>query len=480
MRVDLSADAGGRKDDPDLAPVELRRSQREGQAGTKERPSLGQGTILRFHAPIAATVLAYAVAFNIMNSAMARSGPGAAAALASFAVAQSLVDLFAGPASLSNVWIVARGRDRGSLRAGARVLFQLVLAVTAVFAVAGWTPAGRWIYCRVFGAPEHLYAGINAVIRVCLPMPFLWALRNAGQAIIMLRKRTNLMAWGVCLRLVWMWSLSLAIGRFQVIDGALIGGVLWITGIGVEAAFLILAARRQLPMLPDAPEEGQPPPRPGRIWHFLRPLVATSFLLAMGRPIINAAMARTANPELSIAAFQVTWYAAFLLLSLETEFRHTVIIFWTDRESLAALRKFGLGLGCALAAAMAGLGATGSAVWFLRQVLGTPADAAALGGRMFMAVSPVPVLWALIELYVGQLLRNGTTGLVGAAKAANLGATFISVFGLALAWPALGPLIGAIGLVVGLALELTTILLRMRTVGGEPAPAASEPQSAIP
>lgn len=97
-----------------------------------------------------------------------------------------------------------------------------------------------------------------------------------------------------------------------------------------------------------------------------------------------------------------------------------------------------------------------------------------------MAVSPVPVLWALIELYVGQLLRNGTTGLVGAAKAANLGATFISVFGLALAWPALGPLIGAIGLVVGLALELTTILLRMRTVGGEPAPAASEPQSAIP
>ena len=81
--------------------------------------------ILRFHAPVAATIVSYAIVFNILNSAMART-PQAAGALAGFAVAQGLVDLVASPASMCNQWIVSRGRDRASLRTGLAVILRII------------------------------------------------------------------------------------------------------------------------------------------------------------------------------------------------------------------------------------------------------------------------------------------------------------------------------------------------------------------
>ncbi len=54
----------------------------------------------------------------------------AAVALAAFAVGQSIVDLFAGPAGSGNQWLIARGRDRRSFVVGVRVMLEIAVGVT--------------------------------------------------------------------------------------------------------------------------------------------------------------------------------------------------------------------------------------------------------------------------------------------------------------------------------------------------------------
>jgi len=431
--------------------------------------TLRPAEILRFHAPVAATILSYAIVFNILNSAMARTAQ-AAAALAAFAVAQGLIDLVASPAGMGNQWIVARGRDRASLKVGVRVMAQMVATVTILIALIGWTPVGRFVYFDFFGAPEHLFDSINGAVRACVLMPVLWALRNAGQAILMLRRQTQLMTAGVLVRLAWVWTASTWLLRVPAIGGAVMGGILWISGMGVEATFLVLAARRHIRALPAAPDADSLPATPGRIWRFLLPLMASAILWALGKPLIIAAMARTADPETSIAAYQVAWHAAFLLLSVQADFRQAVVVFWNDAASLKALTRFGYWLGAVISLVMLGLGVSGGAQWFLRVVLGTPSSLAAVGGRLFLILGLLPLLWIISEIYVGRLLRNGTTAAIGSAKVVNMAVMIATVFGLTFAAPGLGPLTGAIALVAGHSAELLTLRQITRQLSPVPTP----------
>jgi hypothetical protein len=419
-----------------------------------EREALRPSDVIRFHAPVAATVFGYAMIFNIMNGAIART-PLAATGLAAFGVAQSLIDLFGVPAGIGNQWVVARGRDQASLRVGLGVLTQVVVGLTLLFAVLGWTRAGRWVTVDVFGSPEHLYPSINLALRICLGMPLVWAVRNSAQGVLMVRRQTYLMAAGVAIRVGCIWAASVALLRVRGLDGAAMGAILWMLGMCIEATFLALCARLHWAGLP---AHGEAVPS-GMIdvWRFVLPLMVTMVLWALARPLVNTAMARTTTPELSIAAYQVAWPAAFLLLAMQMDFRQAVAVLIGERGSFQVLWRFGLCAGGGISALMLGLGLTGGAAAFIRSVLGAPAELAEIAGRLFVVMGFVPVLWMLSEIYIGCLLRSGNTARVGLAKGANMAAMITVMFGLAALAPSLGPLVGAIGMVAGYAVELLAI-----------------------
>lgn len=395
-------------------------------------------------------------------------GRDAAIALAAFAVGQSIVDLFAGPAGSGNQWLIARGRDRRSFLVGVRVMFEIALGVTTLLAVVAFTPAGKWLYEGVFGAPERLSDQITVVLKYGLPLPLLWAWRNISHSILMLRRQTQFMTAGVLLRLGCVLGLSLLVGGRAHIQGAALGAVLWIGGMAVEALFAFAAASRTFRHLPAEPVAARPMPSRASVWRFLLPLMATGLLWAVARPLANAAMARTLEPERSIAAFQVAWFASFLLVALQVEFRQVLVVFWVDRQSLRALRGFGLSLSGVLSGLALLLGVTGAAAWFMRTALGTPADLVALAVRVFIVAALGPVPWMLTELQVGQLLRNGTTAVIGMAKTANLAVMAAMMFVLVALNPGLGPLVGAMGYISGAAAEAAVTYWYGRKVGVVP------------
>jgi len=439
-----------------------------GAPAVASHAGLRTGTIVRFHLPLAVTFLSYGIVFNIINSAMSKTSD-AAIALAAFAVGQSIVDLFAGPAGSGNQWLIARGRDRRSFVVGARVMLEIAVVVTSLLTIVAFTPVGPWLFHGVFGAPERLSAQIAAVIKFALPMPFLWAWRNMSQSVLMLRRQTQFLSVGVFMRLGFVSLLSMVLSGGQAtFEGASVGALLWVGGMTLEAAFLFAMASRSFRALPGEPATGVLPTR-AQVYKFLLPLMATGLMWAVSRPLANAAMGRTPNPEGAIAAFQVGWFVSFLLVALQVEFRQVLVVFWTDRQSLGALRRWGMGLSFVLSGLTVLLGVAGAASWFMRSVLGTPEDLIGPANLVFIGSALGPVLWMITELQVGQMLRNGTTGIIGVAKTANLIVMAVTVFALVALSPGLGALIGVSGYISGAAAEAGVVTWVARKTSAEPA-----------
>ncbi|MDP2873544.1 MAG: hypothetical protein Q8P31_13560 [Bacillota bacterium] len=437
-------------------------------AVTEETPVLRTWDILRFYIPLAATTMFYAVVFNVMNSAMART-IDAAAALAAFAVGQSIADLVAVPAGSGHQWLLARARDKQSFRAGLRVMAQLIGIVLVLLALAGWTPLGRLIYQGIFGAPANLSPGISAVIKICLPLPLIFALRGASQSVLMIRRQTHLMTAGVVVRLGYVSAMAILLGRSHGMSGAVIGGLLWVSGMGVESLVDFALAVRLYRQYPEAPESGVLP-SPAGIWRFLLPLIATSLLWSLGKPILNLGMARSADPEGAIAIYQVTWNAAWLLIAyVQGGFRQAVVVFWNDARTLKALQRFAAGLAAAVTVLMAALTLSGGATWFLRDVVGAAEELIGPARGVLLVMSVLPLALVATEVCIGRLLRNGTTGPIGLAKGANLASMAAVVLGLAVLAPNAGALIGALGMLAGVLGEFVVAYIATRRIGTAPA-----------
>lgn len=436
---------------------------------TAPAPAIRTAELLQFYVPLAATTMFYAVIFNVMNSVMSRTVE-AATALAAFAMGQSIADIIAVPAGSGNQWLVARARDRRSFALGLRVMVQLVGAVFVVLLLAGWTPLGRFVFVRVFGAPNHLVPSIGAALKVCLPLPAIFMLRGASQSVLMVRRQTHLMTAGVVVRLGYVLGMSFWLRRFPAADGAVLGAFLWISGMGVEGLFDFFAQRRLFREYPAGPANGELP-SVGRIWRFLVPLIATSLLWSMGKPILNLGMARTADPEKSIAVYQVTWNAAWLLIAyVQGSFRQVIIVFWRDGRTLEALQRFAGRFALTVTGLLAGLTLTGGTAWFLRSVVGAPSELVEASGGVFLVMSAYPLALMATEVCIGRLLRNGTTGPIGLAKGANLLAMAVVAFGLATWVPQAGAMIGALGALAGVASEFGVAYAATRRLSAAPLP----------
>ncbi len=412
--------------------------------------------IVRFFVPLAATTMFIAVIFNVMNSAMAHTAQ-AAAALAAFSVGQSMADLISVPASSGQQWLIARGRDKRSFRYGLGVMYQIIVGVTVVLALAGWTSLGRWLYEGLFNAPPHLSGAIAQAIKVCLPLPVIFTVRGAAQAVLMLRRKTQYMTLAVIVRLGYVFVAASVFPRVLPLHGGAIGALLWVTGMGVEGTVAFLAARRfyrELPETTPPAEAGAPALRP-RIWPFLLPLIATSVLWSLGKPILNIGMARSTDPETSIAVYQVAWNAAWLLISyVQGGFRQVVVVFWNDEASLRALQRFATRLALGVSALLFALTASGAATWFLREVVGAAEELIGPSRGVLFVMSVLPLALVATEVSVGRLLRNGTTAAIGVAKGANLAAMAVVSLALAAVAPEMGPMIGALAMLAGVGGEL--------------------------
>lgn len=190
-------------------------------------------------------------------------------------------------------------------------------------------------------------------------------------------------------------------------------------------------------------------PSQRELFNLFLPLALSGLFYPLASPVVNAALARSAAPELALAAFAVARGLSNPLISPLHGLRQVITALVRDQEMLGHMRYWSIILGGA------GTGILLAASWppayrFLAgQLMGIPADIVAIGPPVLALMAFSPALAVSRGYYQGILVRYNRAGPVGTgALGYLLGTTACVVAGL-IWWDIEGALLGALALLIG-------------------------------
>lgn len=452
-----------------------------GLASSKTRTAapaeaLSPWRIAAFWLPLAASWLLMTLEGPVVSGTLARL-PGPALMIAAFGITLSLSITIESPVIMLLATTTALARDRQAYLMLRRFTIGLMVITTAVTALIGWTPLYDVVVRQAMGIPTAIADAALPGLRIMLGWSAAIAWRRFKQGVMIRNGATRLVGYGTLVRLAATGGTAAALAVWGRLPGVWVGSTALMFGVVAEAAFAHSVAAPVVARIPSSPEVGLAPASRARAapagdeWagsltfgalvRYHAPLAATSLLLLLSQPIVGAALARTARPELSLAAWPVAYGLMLIFRSAGLALPEVVIALLNEQGAPRLVRRFCLTIGVCSSALMTLLAFTPLAAFYLTRLIGLSPELArvAVPGVRFSIL--VPWLMAVQGWQRGRLMNLKVTEPITAAMGANL-VTFAGalVLGAALRLPGV-PLAGA-ALTLAMGVESSLLAWRGR------------------
>ena len=433
------------------------------QAINLKKPKSFVLELLIFYMPLAISAMLMMSSHSIVSSAMART-VNVEVALAAYAVASSIAMMFESPCYNIRQMAVSLFDDQTSLRTIFKIGFGLVLLCVGLMIPVAFTGFGKVVFINWAGVRPEIYPEVIKAFRLLMLMPLVSAVRAYYQSIIIVQKRTFWLTINVIVRLTVMVGMTTLILNTNFVEGSMVGAVILISGIGTEAFLALLVGLRYRKNFPDHPTKTKQSITARGALVFFIPLILASFAQTFSRPGINAGLARTANPELALASYQVAYSFAMIFIALLWSCHQLVLVFAKDRQTFRTVVKFGLVIAGAMSGVLLVCGLSPLGTWVLTTIIGVEAELAVLSLRIIAAFSVIPILVVLSEIFVGVLLMHKRTPSITLAKSANVITVLTVSTVLSANMPQLGGVIGAVAMTFGMLAEFSVEYWRSRDI----------------
>jgi len=424
---------------------------------SRSRPdALEPGGFARFYLPLVATSYLLTATNPLLAAALARTSDPATA-LAGYGVAFALIGVLYAPLLVVQQVAAARLLAGGDIASVRRFTLAVGLALSGVAALVAFTPVGVFAFERIVGVRDSILDEALSAMSALWPVPALTGLRALHQGRLVAGHRTNPIAWATSARTVVLAGIAFTLTTTSA--GAWLGAVAFTLGLAVEALMVALAPAgaggRAAPT--ELESEGE-----DRLLSFSTPLMLNVLLWWSTPLIINSVLARTPEPDCSIAAFTVVEAVAWFLTAPVGQLQHASLAIVDGRAAYHRVRVYAASLAVTVTLVLAVL-----SIPALREAIlwtGFRLDPSLLepAGLAFPVAALYPVLYGHRQYHQGLFVRAGCTGLVGR------GATLRIVVILAAAPILLGPMgtngarLGVTLAVVGLLAEVVFLELMTR------------------
>jgi hypothetical protein len=370
-------------------------------------PVDGVAPFARFYAPLAATSLLLTATNPLLAAALART-TDPAVALSGYGVAFALTGVLYAPLLVIQQVAAARLLDARDIGPVYRFALLLGLLFTAVAAGVAFTPAGVWIFETVVGVRDAILDEALEAMAFLWPVPFLTAVRAFHQGRLVAGHRTQPIASATALRTVVLAAVAFALTATG--GGAWLGGVAFTVGLFFEAGLVALSPAPT----PTAPERGDSEtPGEDRLLWFSGPLMVNVLLWWSTPLIINSVLARTPEPDCSIAAFTVVEAVAWFLTAPVGQMQHASLALVDSRCAHKRVQKYSAGLAVGVTAALAVLSLPAIREFVLWTGFRLDPSLLEPAGLAFPVAALYPALYGHRQFYQGLFVRAGCTGLVG-------------------------------------------------------------------
>ena len=162
-----------------------------------------------------------------------------------------------------------------------------------------------------------------------------------------------------------------------------------------------------------SPSSGSPPPTQRDLFAQVLPLALSGIFFPLGAPIISAALARTKEPELALAAYSVAFSIAALVSSVMWGIRQLSNAFGGDRQMLHLVGRLSLILASMAFATILLICLPPVSRTVLDRLMGIPPEIAGLVPPALLVMALNPYLSVGRGFYQGVLVHYGRPGAIG-------------------------------------------------------------------
>lgn len=265
--------------------------------------------------PAALTMSALEVLRPALSALLAR-GEDPETAISGFSVALSLTLLIALPQLRIQQLTLVFLEDRISLPQLRRFVAGWAVVVTSLAALVALTPLNNLVLGTVFSLEGAVFDDAAESLLWLVPLTGLLVLRAHLHGLSIRVERPSRTWMGAAVGSGTILSLGILFTVTDWLDGGVVAASAVTIGTAVEVGVMLVNTRKLLVLLPVAAD---PERRADYVamTRFFGPLLFAALLPAMTQPVINAGMARAAEPVVSIAAVSLA-FSLFQLLAFIT------------------------------------------------------------------------------------------------------------------------------------------------------------------
>lgn len=403
------------------------------------------GGFAKFYLPLVATSYLLTATNPLLAAALARTSDPATA-LAGYGVAFALIGVIYAPLLVVQQVTAQRLLSAGDMGRVRRYTAVISLVLSGVAALIAFTPVGVFIFEQIVGVHDLILDEALSAMTALWPVPILTGVRALHQGRLVAGHKTQPIAFATGAR-----TSVLAVVAFALTTspaGAWLGAVAFTAGLAAEA-LIVTFAKAPTPSVAEntaVESEGE-----DRLLSFSSPLMLNVMLWWSTPLIINSVLARTPEPDCSIAAFTVVEAVAWFLTAPVGQLQHASLALVDCREAHARVRMYAGGLAVTVTLFLGIL-----AIPAIRETIlwtGFRLDPSLLepAGLAFPVAALYPALYGHRQYYQGLFVRAGCTGLVGRSAVLRI------VVILAAAPLLLGPM-GANGARLGVTLAVVGLV----------------------
>jgi len=412
-----------------------------------EPPPLRYREIFRFYLPLAMSWLLMAAELPITATVVSRSGhPEIQTAALQLIMGLALwiespvIDLLATSTTLS--------LNRQHFAVISRFVW-LLMGITAVaHAAIALTPLWGFVTMDVLGIPKPVADAAHLPMAILVPWsPFIgW--RRYLQGVLIRAGRTRLVGLGTAVRVCTIAGVSLGLYASGKLTGMMVAAIALVCSVAAEAIFIHWASRPTVKERfgLDLPETGDRPDLSmGKLLRFHLPLTATTMTYMMSLPLTSAAIARSPDSVLAMAAWQVATSLAFLHRCVVFALPEPIIALYGGEATARKLARFSFGVGLAASASIPLFWAVGLDRLLFGSLYRAPAEIVGLASTAYVATVFVPLIGSVQGYLRGVLTAHHfTSARLSAVLASTVILLLLLFVGVRARWP--GVLVAAAGL----------------------------------
>ncbi len=413
----------------------------------------------RFYWPLALSGFAVLLESQFQNGVLAQY-PQAAIELSTFALASSSFQLVNAMLVFIPQMVAVMARTPADRARCAWFANGIGLAFSVPLLAMGFTAAGTRLLADWMNIPADLLPAVVRYLQWLAPLVWINAYRHYCTGILVLAERTrivtllNVIHLGVLVA-VLLTGLRLEWGALHTLALATVSANVLHFLLGLIIVRTVAIPAHQAHAESTATAKG--------MLVFFWPLATTSLLFAMSRPVLYAYMNLTAHAAVSIAALRVGFDFCALFQNPINQFRHVYATYGAEdpkgvaRFMVKVTAFYLLLMGLAVFTPLSRL--------VFGRLMGLEGEVLARSLQVVRVLLAVPLLIMIRNLYHGKMMvRRKTAGMAGAALL-RVGATALAAKALLEAgW--LGPVTGALVLVLGFATEAAMVRHATRRAAG--------------